>query len=404
MSLKSKLIKILLPILIILGGIAVAGFMIANRPEPQKVVKKNPGALVETLTVERGERRVQVHGTGTVQPRREVELAPQVGGRVVETAPDLVEGGFFREGDLLFRIEDADYRLAVERASAALAKAEYDLATVQGQARVARAEWDRLQLGDGEKPNPLVLYEPQLKNARAALLSARAALEQARLDLERTTVRAPFDGILRSESVDVGQYLRAGNPVAVLAGTDRAEIVVPLPLEEMGWVDIPRPGGRGEGSPAMVKLTTGGRTHEWPGRIVRSLGDVDPEGRMARVVVAVVDPYGLRGDAGEGKPALALGTFVEVALLGETLEDVAVLPASVLRDGEQVWVMNDSHLKFRPVHVVRLARDELIVGEGLRTGERVVLTNVAGAAEGMKLRPAEESGRSASVPVQEKAE
>ncbi len=393
MSNKAKILMVFLTLAILALGFGAMRMMIASRPEPKKAARENPGALVETLTVTRGERQVQVHGTGTVQPHQQVEIAPQVGGRVVEVSPRLVAGGFFREGELLFRIEEADYRLAVDRARAALAKAEYDLATMEGQARVARQEWARLKLAGDQEPNPLVMYEPQLKNAQASLLSARAALKQAELDLARTALRAPFNGILRSESVDPGQVLRAGNPVAVFAGTDRAEIVVPLPLHELGWLQIPRVSGRGEGSPATLQLATGGRVFEWSGRIVRALGDVDPQGRMARVVVAVDDPYGLRSVSRE-KPELALGTFVEVVLHGETLADVAELPASALRDGERVWIMNDSHLRFRPVTVIRRARDEVVIGEGLAPGERVVLTNLAGAAEGMRLRPAAPAGES----------
>jgi hypothetical protein len=139
-----------------------------------------------------------------------------------------------------------------------------------------------------------------------------------------------------------------------------------------------------------VQLTTGGRSFEWSGRIVRSLGEVDPQGRMARVVVAIEDPYGLQSRASE-RPELAVGTFVQVELHGATLPDVAILPAAALRDGGQVWVMNDRQLKFRQVEVIRRAREDVMIGAGLQDGEQVVLTNVAGAAEGMKLRPLDEA-------------
>lgn len=388
MSAKAKLLKIILPLLILLIGFALAKMLIAGRQEPRKVARENPGALVETVPVSRGERLIEVRGTGTVQARRQVEIAPQVGGRVAEMSPNLVTGGFLRPGELLFRIDDAEYRLAIDRAQAAVAKAEYDLAAMAGQARVAREEWGRLDLDDGRgEASPLALYEPQMKNAEAALLAAQAALGQARLDLERTRVRAPFAAVVRSESIEVGQLLRVGAPVAVLAGTEQAEIVVPLPLEELGWLRIPRPGTPGVGSPATIQMTTGGRTFDWPGRIVRSLGEVDSQGRMARVVVAVDDPYGLQASAAQ-RPELAVGTFLQVLLHGAPLPDVAVLPASALREGEQVWVMNDSHLQIRPVEVLRRAREEVVIGVGLRDGEQVVLTNIAGAAEGMKLRPA----------------
>lgn len=388
MNTRSKLLKIVLPLLILAAGLLAARLMIVNRPEPMKTVLENPGALVQTVTVTRGERRVRVDGTGLVQPRQQVEIIPQVGGRVTDISPQLVAGGFVQKGELLLRIDEADYRLAIDKAEAALAKAEYELATVAGQARVARQEWDRLDLAEGKtEANPLVLFEPQMKNAQASLLSAKAALRQAELDLERTVLRAPFAGVVRSKAADLGQVLRAGTPAAVLAGTAEAEVIVPLPLHELGWLQIPRPGDGQNGSPATVALVTGGRTFQWRGRIVRSLGDVDPQSRMTRVVVAVDDPYGLQRKEA-GRPPLAVGTFVQVTLQGELLPDVAVLPAAALRDGEQIWLMEDARLRFRPVQVVRRSRDEVVIGAGLQAGDQVVLTNVAGAAEGMKLRAA----------------
>jgi RND family efflux transporter MFP subunit len=399
MSTKTKLIKIGLPLLILAAGAGLMWFMIARRPEPQREERKDPGALVEVLSVTRGERQVRVQGTGTVQPRREVSLTPQVEGRVTEIAPGFIAGGFFRKGDVLFRIEDTDYRLAVDRARAAMAKAEYDLAAMEGQARIARQEWERLRLGNGEEPNPLVLYEPQLKNARAALLAARASLQQAELDLRRTVLRAPFNAVVLSESVDPGQYVRSGTGVATLAGTDRAEIMVPLPLEDLVWLQIPRTGAEDSGSAADVQLTAGEQVFRWSGLVVRRLGDVDPQGRMVRLVVAVDDPYGLEKDAGE-RPELAMGTFVQVVLHGAVLKDVTVIPAAALRDGGSVWLMNDGHLKIRPVEVVRRARDEVVISSGLGPGDRVVLTNLAGAAEGMKLRPLDEAPKQDSEAVE----
>jgi RND family efflux transporter MFP subunit len=389
MSTKSKLIKIGLPLLILAAGGAAMWLLILFRSEPLKEPAKNPGALVEVLTVVPGEHQVQVHGTGTVQPRQEISLIPQVDGRVTKIAPGFIAGGFFRQGEVLFRIEDADYRLGVDRARAALAKAEYELAAMEGQARIARQEWDRLQLGKGEEPNPLVLYQPQMKNAGAALLSAKAALRQTELDLERTVLRAPFNAVIRSESVDAGQYVRAGTSVAMLAGTDQAEIVVPLPLDELAWLQIPRQGRKVPGSSATVQLTAGDNAFRWTGRVARRLGDVDPQGRMARLVVAVEDPYGLHSGGGE-RPDLAMGTFVQVVLHGTALQDVTTIPAAALRDGSTVWIMNEEHLKIRPVKVVRRAHDEVVIGGGLAPGDRVVTTNLAGVAEGMKLRPAGE--------------
>ena len=391
MSRKTILLKIALPIVVILAGFAGMQIMVHSRAAPKKEVKESRGVLVEVKSVTRENLPVVVMGTGTVGSRQEASITPQVNGRVTYLAPGFVVGGLFAKGDLLFKIEDTDYRLAIERAKGAIAKAEYDLATVEGQARVARIEWERLHLAEKKEPSPLVLYEPQLKNAQANVDSAKAALSQAELNLARTSVYAPFPCLVRSEEIDLGQYVTVGNRVATLAGTGAAEIVVPLPLEEMRWITIPRKGSNGNGSNALVKLAVGNQVLTWKGRVVRSLGEVDSRGRMAQVVVAVADPYNLERGGDAKRQDLEIGMFVDVEILGKTLSGVYAVPRSALRDGDTVWTMDDEgRLRVTPVTVVRRERDTVVLRDGFQEGAKVVLTNISGAAEGMKLRLAEE--------------
>jgi multidrug efflux pump subunit AcrA (membrane-fusion protein) len=176
-----------------------------------------------------------------------------------------------------------------------------------------------------------------------------------------------------------------------VAGTGAAEIVVPLPLEELQWLAIPRKGGNGSGAPAKVKVTVGDRVLTWKGRVVRSLGEVDPRGRMARVVVAVEDPYNLKKGRGGDLRDLEIGMFVDVEIAGKELSGVFTVPRSALRDGDTVWTMDgERKLRIKPVTVVRREQDTIIVRDSFEEGDQVVLTKVSGAAEGMKLRLAGE--------------
>ncbi len=386
MTRRQKLLRIVLPLLILLLGVVGMRLLVHSRQAPPKQAQENPGILVEVIRAELGDHPLQVLGTGTVQSRQEVAITPQVSGRIVGLAPGFQAGGFFRKGDLLFEIEALDYQLAVERASAALAKSEVDQALVEGQARVAREEWARLYPNGKEAP-PLVAQVPQLKNAQAAVAAARAALEQARLDLSRTRIHAPFDCRVRSEEVALGQYVRATASVALVAGTEAVEIVVPLPLEDLDWLQIPRAGAAGKGSPARVRLSGADQERGWDGRIVRSLGEVDSRTRMARVVVAVADPYGMASQ-GSQQPDLEVGMFVEVVFSGRTLSQVVPLPRSALREGGLVWTVDaEDRLQLQPVTVARQEEELALVSAGLAAGDRVVLTRVSGAAEGLKLRP-----------------
>jgi RND family efflux transporter MFP subunit len=380
-----KALKVLLPLMILAAGALVMRALVLGRDAPRREARADPGPLVETLAVGREDRRVVVEATGTVQARREVSVTPQVSGRVVRASPNLVVGGFVAEGETLFEIESADYELTVARARAAAVAARYELTRTETQARVAREEWARLAL-DGEEANPLVLYGPQLESARAGVAAAAASVRQAELDLERTAVRAPFAALVRSEQVEVGQYVRVGAPVATLAGTAQGEVVVPVAAEDLRWLRVPGPAGTPSGSPAVLRSAAGGGGGPWKGRVVRSLGEVDPQGRMTRLVVAVSDPYGL-ADGGASRP-LELGSFVAVEFEGTVVRDAYAVPRSALRDGGTVWVVDgEDRLRMRPVTVGRLERREALVTEGLSPGERVVLTALSAAADGMRVRP-----------------
>ncbi|TYO99091.1 RND family efflux transporter MFP subunit [Geothermobacter ehrlichii] len=382
-----RLLKIVLPVLILLLGAGGLMLMINARKAPEKKPPVFTGVLVETVRVQPVDHRVTVEATGTVQARRRVDIVPQVSGRVIRMSPRLVSGGFFRAGDELFALEDIDYRLAVDRARAEVSRQEVELATLRARADIARQEWE--QLNPGQPPQPLAVFEPQLKSAEAAVAAARAALEQARLDLQRTVVSAPFNCYVQDEKIDLGQYLRAGNAVATLVGTDRVEIIVPLDTDDLQWLDVPRQPGR-RGSPAEIILPMAGGERHWRGYVDRALAEVDSRGRMARIAVLVDDPYGLKAKA-SSKPALAVGSFVRLRLAGRTISGVIPVPRQALREGNRVWVKEDGRLRIRRVTVVRREKDVVLVSDGLQAGAELVLTQVPGAADGLLLRTVEEA-------------
>ncbi|UCF86824.1 MAG: efflux RND transporter periplasmic adaptor subunit [Nitrospiraceae bacterium] len=387
MSVKTTALKIIIPFVLILAGITIMLTFIAKRPVPKREVKGTPGSLVEVITVKKEDTSIVVKGTGTVKAAQEVSVIPEVSGRITHISPSMVVGGFLKKDETLCEIEDTDYRLALEQAVASRAKAEYELATIESQARIARTEWERLYKNSDTPPNPLALYEPQLKNAMAALASANAAVKQAEVDLERTKIRAPFNSRVRSEDIDSGQYVRTGNSIAVLSGTDTAEIIFPLPLKELQWLDIPGPEDSDRGSPAFVYITIGEKQFQWKGFVTRSTGEVDPKNRMTEVVVEIQDPYGIKDKSEPDRPALATGTFVQILIHGKILENVSVIPRRALREDETVWIMDrESKLRIQKIVPVRIEQEEVIVAERLEEGDRIILTNISGAADGMKLR------------------
>jgi RND family efflux transporter MFP subunit len=391
MGAKQKAIKIILPIIVLAVGIIAMRILILNRPVPQRQTRANPGALVKVIKAEKQDSQINIFGNGTVQPEQEVTITLQVNGVINKVAPGFTAGAFFRKGELLFAVESIDYELAVERAKATLIRAENEITIIESKAVVARQEWERLKLEGEKEPNPLIVYEPQYEDAKASRAAAAATLKQAELDLQRTRITAPFNCMVRSEEVGIGKYVRAGNNVALIASVDAAEIVVPLQLDDLRWLSIPRQANSEKGSNANVRLEVGANLYQWQGQLVRSLGEVDMKSRMAQVVVRVDDPFSLRTEGRPQKLNLELGMFVEVVFQGVTLVDVVEIPRAALRENSTLWVMDsDQKLKIVPVEIVRQQKNSVLIGGSLNDGAQVILTTIPGAVDGMKLRSAGE--------------
>ena len=391
---SSKAIKFIVPILVLIVGVAAAALIASARKAPPRQEQPFLGPLVEVMTAEVADVPLLVAGNGEVVPKVAVDVVPQVGGKVIAVSRSLVAGGFFRAGETLIEIEPRDYELAVERAQAAVARAAVALQREEAEALVARQEWDELHPGE-EPPSGLVVREPQILQARAELEAANADLAVAELNLERTKTTLPFDGVVVSESIDIGQFVTVGARLARVYGTDAVEVRVPLDSRELAWFEIPAR-GRGAGSEAEIQARYGGRTVTWNGRVTRMEAQVDQSSRMVHVVVEVPRPY----ETSDGRPALLPGTFVDVSIFGRTLEGVVEVPRFAMHEGDRIWVYTDGVMDIREVEVLRAERERLLISAGLEDGDLVVLTPLDAVTDGMALR-IEEGGSAPSAAADE---
>ena len=312
----------------------------------------------------------------------------EIAGRVTWVAPAFAEGGFFELDDLLVKIDPFDYQQAVVSARSQLAQARLRLAQEEAEAEVAVREWEVLGRGD---PRALTLREPQLEEARASVAGAEAGLERAERDLERADIVAPYAGRIRQKDVDIGQFVRVGDAVATIYAVDVAEVRLPLPDDQLAYLDLPLSyRGRADQTQPRVTLraTFAGRAHEWEGRIVRTEGEIDPVSRMVHAVAEVLDPYapGLN----QGRPPLAVGMYVEAEIAGRTARDIAVVPRAALRGRDRVLVVDaGSRLSFREIDILRTTTDAILVRRGLAAGERVVVSPLDAPTEGMQVQLAD---------------
>lgn len=393
---KTKRRMIHFAVTLVIAGLGTLGFILLTASKPQLERTKPPISkpTVRVMPIKIGPQPVIVSGEGTVRPLREIKLVAEVSGKIIYTSPSLVDGGEFKEGDVLLRIDPVDYQLAVTLAQARVKDSESKLKIAEEEAAAAEEEWQLLyqsKLTNDSNPPPLVAKEPQLAAARAKLAGDRADLQKANLNLARTEIKAPFNGRVSSENVDIGQYVGPTQDLATLYSTEAAEIVVPLEDQSLFWFHVPGfTPGRGPGATVSVRTRFAGRESMWEGRVVRAEGKLDERTRMVEVVIRVDRPYATR-------PPLAAGLFVAVEIHGRILENCAVIPRSALRQNDRVWVVDESgKLTFRNVNVARLTPTSVIVAEGLTEGEMVVTSTLKAVTDGMMVRVAVSGEENAS--------
>ena len=376
-------------------GVGVLGFAIlfGMRAAPAEVEPPRVIPTVSTVPARVMQGAIEVRGGGTVRPSAEVTIAPQVGGRVIWTAPALVSGGRFLENEPLLRVDPADYENAVEAAEADVAQREVALLEAEENARLALDEWRRLaerENLDPTPPNALVTRQPQLDAAAAALRSARARLEDARLALERTWIRAPFNGIVREETVDLGQFVAAGQTVGRLYATDAVEIVVPLSDNEAALIErlwSARAGDAATRIPVEIVSEYGGTDYAWSGYVDRAEAALDEQTRTVDVVVTVPEPFTPPEDD-PGRPPLLIGSYATVDIEGTSFEEYAVVPAAAVRDGDVLWtVADDTLLVMTPVEPVQEVDDEAVVLGPIPDGTPVIVSMLLFVTDGMTVRP-----------------
>lgn len=383
-----KIVTIVGTVGILAGGFALIGLMGSMRPKitPKEVALAPPAVFYEkadprSLTLD-------VSAQGEVRPRTDINLTAEVAGRVVKTSDVFVVGGAFEKGDLLVKIEDADYRAALAGAKARVAQAEELLRREEAESDLARKDYEAL--GRETDPSELTLRMPQLAQARAAYAAAKAEQATAALNLERTEIRAPFKGRVRERSAGVGQFISPGAPIGRIFSTDVAEIRFPIndaDLAKLGlpiaFVETPE----NPGPAAILSATVAGRLHEWKARIARTDGAIDAATRQISVIAVVDDPYG--EGANDGVP-LAMGLFVDARIQGKPFDNAIVLPRSALYGRDTVYViMDDDTLDARTVAVVSADKDTITIAGGVAAGERVVTSPLRGAKEGDKVSPTE---------------
>jgi len=370
----------IIPLFILAGFLFLAATLMATAPvlEPSSIEKLTTSVRVVDIQPESVQ--LKVNSQGSVMPSTESQLIPEVSGRVAWMSPNLVAGGYFNDQDILIRVDDTDYKTKLNRAKAALNRAEAEQQHNEFEYRRMLSLEKRSLVSRSQLENALRAF----RVADAALQDAQATFQQAEQDIARTEITAPFAGLVRSENVDIGQFVSRGNPIATIYAGDQVEVRLPIADRQLAYLNIPV-NIRGEIPSEFqpeVKLTAqyAGQTLEWKAQIVRSEAEIDVSSRMVQLVARV--------ESSANSVPLSVGLFVSAEIEGLAAENVVVLPREALRNDNQVLVVDEEdRLRFRKIEPLRLYQNDLLVRAGLQAGERVCISPIQTAIEGMLVNP-----------------
>ncbi|MGM0451321.1 MAG: efflux RND transporter periplasmic adaptor subunit [Pseudomonadota bacterium] len=346
--------------------------------------------LVDVTTAERQDHRPTITAMGRVRAARELTLRPRVAGQIRDRASEFTPGGMVDEGEMLVRIDPADYEATLQQRRSELSQARSDLDIEQGRQNVAEQEFELLGEELSGSNKALVLRQPQLEQARAQVESAEAALKQAQLDLDRTRVTAPFNARVLSREVSVGTQVSNGESLGRLVGVEEYWVEATVPQSHLRWLRFDERGGE-TGAPATLRNDSA-----WPedqhreGHLQRLVGELDDSSRLARVLITVEDPLALDSDSGD-KPPLLIGSFLNTTIEGRKLEDVVRLDRNHIRRDDTIWVMKDGELDIRDADIAFQDAEHAYVTSGVEDGESVVTSDLSTVVEGAALRTEEDS-------------
>ena len=373
------------PVAIVALFVFVAVAMTALRPAPVKISTPENAIAVKTQKVQATQVRLAVESQGSVLPRTRTSLISEVSGAVLEVSPQFIVGGRFEQGDTLLRLDPTDYEVALQRAEARLISVNAQLTFEQARATQAKKEWAMTGRPASEAPI-LALREPYLAEARANVLQAEAEFKQAQQKLRRTTIRAPYTGIVSAKSVDVGQYVTVGTPLGNTFAIDFVEVRLPLTDKDLSMMEDIGFFSASTAPTVMLSATVGGVQVQWSGALVRSEGVVNELNRSRYVVVQVQDPYGVGSSL--SSPPLLVGTFVRAVLAGKKLNNVFKVPRHAMLEGNKVALVDtQSRLRLTPVES-SFGNDEFyFVSAGVKEGDELIVSALGIPIDGMKVNP-----------------
>lgn len=369
-----RIIKKILPLLIIFGGIILLVFMTMLRPRPEREVREPVFPFAETIDLSMQNISMDIDTTGIVRAPDTIGIVSETQGKIIFISNEMKDGGVFNKGDILFKIDPREYELRLQIARSEVSRWEVEYARETAEAEIALMEWERID-SDLKQPSPLVLRKPQLESAKASLESAKASYELALLNLERTVIRAPFSGRVIDRFYSYGQYITPGMTLASVYDREIMEVIASIRNEKLKWIDLDS-----EDSPqAIIRINYAGMKFLLNGRVSRVSAELDDRTRLHRVIIQILETDG------KDAPRVLPNMFAEITIKGRELSDVFLIPDKHVHD-RHVYIEKDNILEIRPVEIIGYRNDYIIIEKSITEGERLIISPLINPVNGMRLR------------------
>ena len=383
--------RVLVPIVILGSCIAFSYALIRTPLSLDEVALEIIPVSVRVTEVEQRSVGLVVGSQGKVQAAQTANLSAAVAGPVAWISSAMEAGGYVTEGETLLRLDASDYETMLARSEASVQQAN-------AESGHASREYDRMK----ELAEQRLASQSQLQDAQrlaevsiARLADAEANHRQAQLDLQRTEIKAPFNAIIETREVELGQYVNRAQSIAVLYGANEVEVRVPLAIRQLGYLDIPL-GLQGELPPEQAPAVTltgtyGGAEHHWEGTLVRIEASIDPNSNTVQTIIRVSQPTAtIDWTSAEEIKAIPLpiGLYVHADIKGKTVDSLISLPRSVIRNNNQVLVVDaENKMYYREVNIFRLEEENVLISGGILPGERVCISPIQAVVDGMAVQP-----------------
>jgi len=345
-----------------------------NQPKQEQTnapKSRQPVFPVELTSIEERNLEFVIHAVGSVEPYERVQLTSRVPGAVDKA--NFLEGQHVKAGELIAEIDVKRYQVAVKSAEAALLRAN-------ASQTETKAALERRQLAQKNSPGLISTEEIELHKARHATaladqMSAQAALEQAKLNLSDAYVRAPFEGVLQSRTVQTGQYVQPGHVLTTLLRKNPVLVRFKVTDDEASQLK----------TGMKISFNVGNHLPPFSGEIFFVASSADVVSRMVLVSAKIDNPHSID---------IPLGAFANVTVFVGNKPKALVIPQLAIRPTERGFlafvvesvVENNVERKIARERVLQLGLrtvDGLVeVQKGLNPNEMLVIRGAEALREG----------------------